>query len=69
MEIAELVDRVKRKYVGKWIGLKDGKVVVVSDTYEGVYQELRRRGIDGVYVFYSPTEEEKRYGFLFKVSR
>lgn len=68
MEMAELVDKVKRKYVGKWIGLKDGKVVVVSDTYEGVYEELRRRGIDGVYVFYSPTEEERRYGFLFKVS-
>jgi len=63
-----LVEEIKRKYVGKWIGLKQGKVVVVSDTHEGVYKELRRRGIDGVYVFYSPTEKEKRYGFLFKVS-
>jgi len=63
-----LVEEIKRKYVGKWIGLKQGKVVVVSDTHEGVYEELRRRGIDGVYVFYSPTEKEKRYGFLFKVS-
>ncbi len=68
MEMADLVDKVKRKYVGKWIGLKDGKVVVVSDTHEGVYEELRIRKIDGVYVFYSPREEERRYGFLFKVS-
>jgi len=30
-----------------------------------LYRELRKKSIDDVYVFYSPTEEEKKYGFLF----
>jgi len=51
--------------VGKWIGLKDGDVVAISDTHEDLYRELRKKSIDDVYVFYSPTEEEKKYGFLF----
>ena len=65
MAQVELVEKVKREYVGKWIGVKDGNVVLVSDTHEDLYRELKRKGVNGVYVFYSPTEEEKSYGFLF----
>jgi len=65
MTLVELAKKVKRKYVGKWIGLKDGSVVAVSDTHEDLYKELRKKGVDEVYVFYSPTEKEKKYGFLF----
>ncbi|MCD6593172.1 hypothetical protein J7L00_03710 [Candidatus Bathyarchaeota archaeon] len=61
----DLVEKIKREHVGKWIGLKDGEVVAISDTHEDLYRELRKKGIDEVYVFYSPTEEEKKYGFLF----
>lgn len=62
---AELVEKIKREHVGKWIGLKDGDVVAISDTHEDLYRELQKKSIDDVYVFYSPTEEEKKYGFLF----
>jgi len=65
MAQAELVEKIKREHVGKWIGLKDGDVVAISDTHEDLYRELRKKSIDDVYVFYSPTEEEKKYGFLF----
>jgi len=65
MTQVELVKKAKREYVGKWIGLKDGSVVTVSDTYEDVYKELQKKGLDEVYVFYSPTETEKKYSFLF----
>jgi hypothetical protein len=65
MSHVELVEKVKREYVGKWIGLKDGSVVAISDTHEDLYKDLRKKGIDEVYVFYSPTEREKKYGFLF----
>jgi len=65
MTEAGVLEKVKRKHIGKWIGLKDGDVVVVSDTHEDLYGELKKKGVDGVYVFYSPTDEEKKYGFLF----
>lgn len=65
MSQVEPVEKDKREHIGKWIGLKDGYVVGVSDTHEDLYRELRNKGVDGVYVFYSPTEKEKKYGFLF----
>jgi Tfp pilus assembly protein PilP len=65
MTQVELVKKAKREHVGKWIGLKDGSVVAVSDTYEDVYKELQKKGLDEVYVFYSPAERGKKYRFLF----
>ncbi|MFQ6094768.1 MAG: DUF5678 domain-containing protein [Candidatus Bathyarchaeia archaeon] len=65
MAQAELVEKAKREHIGKWIGLKHTEVVAVSDTHEDLYRLLRKKGIDGAYVFYSPTEEQKKYGFLF----
>lgn len=65
MTQVELIEKVKREHVGKWIGLKNGGVVVVSGTHEDLYRELKKKGVDGVYVFYSSTEKEKKYGFLF----
>jgi len=62
---AGLIDRVKSEHVGKWIGLKGTSIVAVSDSHEEVLTRLKKEGVDGVYVFYSPTEEEKEYGFLF----
>lgn len=63
------LEMVKRKHLGKWIGLKETEVLVVSDSHDEVLRELRKRNVDGAYVFYSPTETEKRYGFLFLVHR
>lgn len=63
------LETVKRRHVGKWIGLKETNVLVVSDSHDEVLRELRKRNVDGVYVFYSPTESEKQYGFLFLVQK
>jgi len=41
MAQVELVEKIKREHVGKWIGLKDGDVVAVSDTHEDLYRELK----------------------------
>ena len=60
----DFLETVKRKHVGKWIGLRGTDVLVVSDTHDKVLRELRERHVDGAYVFYSPTENEKEYGFL-----
>jgi len=62
---AEFIEKVKSGYVGKWIGVKNGEVMAVSETHEGLYKILRKKSLDGAYIFYSPTEKEKRYGFLF----
>jgi len=61
----ELVEKVKKEYVGRWIGLRGRDVVAVSDTHDEIFRQLKEKGVSDVYVFYSPTEEEKRYGFLF----
>lgn len=66
---AELIEKVRCKHVGKWIGLKGTSVVAVSDTHDAIYKRLKEKGIDGVYVFYSPTEKEREYGFLFWVCK
>ena len=62
---AEFIEKVKSEYAGRWVGVKNGEVVAVSETHEGLYKILREKSLNGVYIFYSPTEEEKRYGFLF----
>jgi len=65
MTQVELAEKIKREHVGKWIGIKKGNVVAVSETHEDLYRELKKKCVDGVYVFYSPTENEKKYSFLF----
>jgi len=61
----EFVEKVKREHIGRWIGLRGKDVVAVSDTHDDVYKQLKEKGMSDVYVFYSPREEEKKYGFLF----
>lgn len=65
----ELIEKIKSENVGKWIGLKDSKVVVTSESHGELYKKLKEQGMNGIYVFYSPTEKEKRYGFLFQMNR
>jgi metallophosphoesterase superfamily enzyme len=65
MAEVELVERVKAEHVGRWIALRGKDVVVVSDTHDEIYKELKEKGMSDVYVFYSPTKEQKKYGFLF----
>ncbi|MDI6904402.1 MAG: DUF5678 domain-containing protein [Candidatus Bathyarchaeia archaeon] len=54
-----------KKFAGKWIAVKDGRVVAVSDSHDVIMKEIKQKGLDDIYVFYSPTEKEKRYKFLF----
>ena len=67
MEETEIkfIEEVKRKYVGKWIAIKGKDVIAVCDTHEEVYKKLKEKNVNEAYVVYSPTEEEKKYGFLF----
>lgn len=65
MSQVEMVEKAKREHVGKWIGLRGKDVVIVSDTHDEIYRQLKEKSVSDVYVFYSPTDEEKKYGFLF----
>lgn len=69
VEEMDFVETVKRKYVGKWIAVRGSDVLVVSDSHDEILRELREERADGAYVFYSPTENEKEYGFLFLVCK
>jgi hypothetical protein len=69
VEETDFLETVKRKYVGRWIGLKGSDVLAVSDSHDEILRQLREKRVDGVYVFYSPTENEKEYGFLFVVCK
>lgn len=60
-----LIEKIKSEHVGKLIGLKDNELVATSENHRDMYKILIEKGLSGVYVFYSPTEKEKRYGFLF----
>ena len=45
MAHVELVEKVKREHVGKWIGLKDGNVVAISDNHEDLFSNRRGEGV------------------------
>ncbi len=68
-EETNLFENARRKYVGKWIGLKGKDVLLVSDSHDELLRELRNKNLDGVYVFYSPTDSDKKYDFLFMVCK
>jgi len=59
------MDEVKKKFVGKWVGVKGRAVVAVSESHDEIVREIKREGLDGVYIFYVPSEKEKKYEFLF----
>jgi hypothetical protein len=67
MEVEEVfIEELMKKFVGKWIAVKDEQVVAVSETHDEIMREIKQKGLDGIYVFYSPTEKEKKYEFLFR---
>jgi len=62
----KFIEKIKQKHIGKWIGTKGTDIVAISDTHEEIYKQLKKKSLDGVYVFYSPTEKEKEYDLLFR---
>jgi hypothetical protein len=64
-----MIQELKAKYVGQWISVKDSELIETAESHEELYNKLKEKSISGAYVFYSPTESEKRYGFLFEVNR
>jgi hypothetical protein len=52
-------------FAGKWIAVKDEQVVTVSGSHDEIMREIKQKGLDGIYVFYSPTEKEKKCESLF----
>jgi len=48
----EFIERVKSEHVGKWIGVKDDKLAVVSESHGELNKMLKEEIIEGVYVFY-----------------
>jgi len=61
----KIIEKIKSENVGRWIGIKGDRLVATSENHRDIYKMLKEKNLSGIYVFYSPTEKEKRYGFLF----
>lgn len=53
--------------MGKWVATRGKRVIAVYDSHEELIKELRRKGLDDLYVFYSARPKEKEYKFLLLV--
>lgn len=63
----QFIQQVKTKYVWKWVAVKNGRVLAAGAFHEDLYRKLAAKELDGAYIFYCPTEEQKKYGFLFRL--
>jgi len=61
----KFVENLKAKYVGRWIAVKGNRLLTTAEFHEDIYRQLTQEEVDEAYIFYSPTEEQKKYGFLF----
>ncbi len=55
------LEKIKNKYVGKWIALSGGKVVAVNSDYHELHKDLKEKNFRDIYVVYSPSPEDKKY--------
>lgn len=56
--VVQLTDAVQQ-LPGKWVAIKDGKVVEAGATPDQVVAALQRRDITGAYVTRLPAEDDK----------
>jgi len=53
------------KYKGRWIAVKNGRVVASAKCHDRLYSILLEKNINDTYVIYSPTKKEMEYNLLF----
>lgn len=63
----QLVEELKTEYKGKWIAVKGRRLLATAEFHEDIYRQLSPEELHQAYIFYSPTDEQKKYGFLFRV--
>lgn len=47
-----------RGFEGKWVALRDGRVVAAQDTFDRLYTDLHQRRILGATILRAPAEGE-----------
>ena len=67
MEEEVVIKKMKEENVGKWVAIKNKKIISSSESFNEVMKKLKEKKIAGVCVFYSPRPEEKKYGYLFVI--
>jgi len=59
------LEKIKKENIGKWIALKDKKVIIVNTDYHELHKTLKEKKVVGdIYVFYSPDPNEEKYEFM-----
>lgn len=57
-------DKLMSKHPGKWVAITDDKVIVTAENIEELTQKIK--GLNDVFVAYSPTPQEKKVGYLLQ---
>ncbi len=61
-KVLELLEKERNRYRGKWVAVKDGKVLFASDSYKDIYRMIWDSGEAGdIFVIYVPTEEDEAF--------
>ncbi len=63
------IDEIKKKNVGLWIAVREGSIIAKSKDYHELHRMLKEKGIkEKITVVHSTSPEEKKYGFLLKLT-
>ncbi len=54
------LSEILRGLEGKWVALKDGKVIAAADTPDALFKRLRSKQIRDTSVLRVPTEQEHK---------
>jgi hypothetical protein len=57
----EMYGEIKKKYKGKWIVIKNKKIVLVADNLDKIYEMIEKKkiNIDGALIEYIPKSDKE----------
>jgi len=62
VELVKKYDRLMGKHPGRWVAISGDKVVATAESVEELAEKIK--GLNDVFLGYSPTPEEKKVGYL-----
>jgi hypothetical protein len=56
----EMYEEIREKHKGKWIVIKNKKIVIAANNLDKIYKTIKKRGIniDGALIEYIPKSDE-----------
>ena len=63
------IQRLKEKYKGEWLAVKNGKVVAHNPDRRKLHQEIRKKGFKGVYITFAGPIVRPGYEIILVIKR